>query len=55
MFSTLTIVGFIFAFAWIQQIFLNRIIAADTEYLKDLVEKQYQERTKALKNSPVSE
>jgi hypothetical protein len=55
MFSTLTVVGFVFAFAWIQQLFLNRIIAADTEYLKDLAEKQYQERTKALNNCPVSD
>lgn len=54
MFSTLTIVGFVFAFAWIQQIFLNRIITADTEYLKELSEKQYKERVKALTKRPVS-
>ncbi len=54
MFSTLTIVGFVFAFAWVQQIFLNRIIASDMEYLKDLTEKQHQDRAKALAKSPLS-
>ena len=55
MFSTLTLVGFVFAFAWAQQIFLNRIIASDMEYLKNLAAKQYEERAKALTNRPVSE
>jgi hypothetical protein len=53
MFSTLTLVGFVFTFAWIQQLFLNRIITADTEYLKDLAEKQYKERAKALNHRPI--
>ena len=34
MLSTLTLISFVFALAWAQQIFLNRMIAADIETLK---------------------
>ncbi|WP_155523611.1 hypothetical protein [Nodosilinea nodulosa] len=48
MLSTLTIVGFIFSLAWVQQIFLNRIIASDQAYLKELAAKQHEARIQAL-------
>lgn len=34
MFTSLTVVSFFFAFAWIQQIFLNQLIQDDLEQLK---------------------
>jgi hypothetical protein len=37
MFATCSVVGFFFALAWIQQYYLDRIIAADREYLKTLM------------------
>jgi hypothetical protein len=36
MFASLTVISFIFAFAWLQQQFLNRLIAADLETLEAL-------------------
>lgn len=36
MFASFTVVGFLFAIAWIQQTFLNRLISDDKEYLKTL-------------------
>jgi hypothetical protein len=48
MLSTLTIVGFVFGLAWVQQIFLNRIISSDLDYLKKVAAKQQEERVKAL-------
>lgn len=35
MFASLTVVSFIFAFAWIQQQFLNRLIEADLKALEE--------------------
>jgi hypothetical protein len=53
MFSTLVFVGFVFGFAWVQQLFLNRLIASDTEYLKELAAKNYADRARAMaKQSP---
>jgi hypothetical protein len=40
MFSTLAIVGFVFTFAWVQQIFLNRLIASDLEHLRMMAAKR---------------
>ena len=34
MFSSLMIISFVFGLAWAQQIFLNRMMAADIETLK---------------------
>ncbi|MEO1207926.1 MAG: hypothetical protein AAFX78_00135 [Cyanobacteria bacterium J06638_20] len=36
MLASITVIGFIFTLAWIQQIFLNRMMAADLEYLRSL-------------------
>lgn len=36
MVASITIVGFIFALAWLQQQFLNRMIAADREAMRKL-------------------
>jgi hypothetical protein len=54
MFSALVLVSFIFAFAGAQQIFLNRLIAADMEHLKTLEMKRYEERSKAFMNRKLS-
>jgi hypothetical protein len=34
MFTSLTVVGFFFGFAWLQQCFLNRLMKADLEALQ---------------------
>ncbi|WP_160299555.1 hypothetical protein [Leptolyngbya iicbica] len=34
MFTSLTVVSFFFAFAWLQQCFLNRLMKADLEALQ---------------------
>lgn len=44
MFSTLVIVGFIFGLAWLQQLYLNQLIAADRKYLEMLIAKRASER-----------
>lgn len=35
MFASLTVVGFIFAFAWVQQQFFNHLIEADLRTFKE--------------------
>ncbi|MBE9140992.1 hypothetical protein IQ254_27970 [Nodosilinea sp. LEGE 07088] len=54
MLSTLIVVGFVFGLAWAQQIFLNRIIASDLDYLKKIAAQQHEERVKALLNRSIS-
>ena len=45
MFTTLTVVGLFFAFAWVQQYFLDRLMEADIKYLKMICAKHLDNRS----------
>ncbi|MEO0489985.1 MAG: hypothetical protein AAF215_20710 [Cyanobacteria bacterium P01_A01_bin.123] len=48
MLATFTVVGFFFAWAGIQQYFLNQMIKADNEYLRKLCAKSTDDWTNVI-------